>query len=116
MADPLSMQVKRGATLTFVLEAYSGDVSSFECFSAIKVSPGGDDLPELALLTTTYMPHIDVDDNASNPGWNITLDASVTANFLGDYAIDTKIVDGAYVIQTDTIQVAIVKRITQTGA
>ena len=105
----------RGETFIVALRIASGELAGAECRMAIKRAPG-DRNPELAVLETTWMDHIDTADSASPPGWSGVLPAEATlALAAGRYAMDARIARDGVVIQTDPVAVELTERVTEAG-
>lgn len=105
----------RGETFILALRIASGDLSGAACRIAIKRAPG-DENPELAVLETSWMDHVDTGDPTSPPGWSGVLSAAATLGLAaGRYAMDARIERDGVVIQTDPVAVEITERVTEAG-
>ncbi|MDQ0462636.1 hypothetical protein QO010_000384 [Caulobacter ginsengisoli] len=102
----------RGETFTVALRIAAGDLAGAICRMALKRAPG-DSNPELAVLETTYLDHVDTGDLTSPPGWSGTLAAEVSETLpAGHFVMDARVEKLGVVIQTDPVAVEITERVT----
>ena len=111
---------KRGETYKRFLLVRSGDPSGATCRAVLKKArnggPPGDDAPEEAVFTVTFVAHHDPLDNASDPAWLCVLTDEASADLTpGSYVMDARIEIGGEVYATATEHVTVEERVTEDG-
>lgn len=105
----------RGGTFIVALRVAGGDLTGAACRMALKRAPGEEN-PELAVLSTIWLDHVDTSDPASPPGWSGVLSAAATLELAaGRYVMDARVERDGVVIQTDPVVVELSERVTEAG-
>lgn len=111
---------KRGETYKRLLLIRSGDPAGATCRAVLKAARNegapGDDAPDAAVFTVSFVAHHNPDDGASDPAWLCVLSAQDSEALTpGSYVMDARIEIGGEVYATATEKVTVEQRVTEDG-